>query len=373
MRDEDPLLRVFWHPDVLRHDTGRGVFEAVPSPLMAEDETHPESARRIINIKSILERGPLAPSIEWLPVPLHDEEELKLVHSAAYLDELRRAITAGGRRFTSTTVLAPDSWPAIMAAASAAIETARAAMAHPGVRAYALVRPPGHHAQPERADGYCFVNNLALAVETVLRDGAERVAVVDFDVHHGNGTQECFWTRPDVLTVSMHMDHGAWGPSHPQTGAVAECGAGAGKGFNLNLPLPYGTGDAGYERAMREVVVPLVNEFEPDLVIGAVGQDASQFDPNGRQNVTMNGFRVIGEALRSMADDSAGGRLALVQEGGYNASYSAFCLHATLAGVLGIPTALDDPLAFMADRVDVGPVLTEARDLLKTRWAALTR
>jgi acetoin utilization deacetylase AcuC-like enzyme len=196
------------------------------------------------------------------------------------------------------------------------------------------------------------------------------VAVVDFDVHHGNGTQECFWTRPDVLTISLHMDHGSWGSSHPQTGVVSEFGAGAGEGFNLNLPLPYGTGDAGYERAMHEVVMPLVNEFQPDLVVGAVGQDASQFDPNGRQTVTMSGFHVVGELLRSIADSSAGGRLAMVQEGGYNTSYSAFCLHATLAGVLGVATALDDPLAYMPDREGVGPVLAEALELIKSRWAA---
>jgi acetoin utilization deacetylase AcuC-like enzyme len=167
------------------------------------------------------------------------------------------------------------------------------------------------------------------------------------------------------------MDHGSWGPSHPQTGAVSESGAGAGEGFNLNLPLPYGTGDAGYARAMREVVEPLVEQYRPDLVIGAIGQDASQFDPNGRQTVTMKGFRALGEILRSIADRSAGGRLALIQEGGYAATYAAFCLHATLCGVLGVPAAVDDPLAYMPDREDgVTLVLGQALDMLQTYWPA---
>ena len=369
MKGAGRSLTVFWHPDVLLHDTGEGVFEAPPSSLIGSSEAHPESAPRILNMKSILDRGPLASALEWAPVPLHGEDELELVHTAAYLDDVRRSAAAGGRRFTATTVLGPRSWPALVAAASAAMEAARAASVQPGVPAYALVRPPGHHAQPERADGYCFLNNAALAAETALRAGAERVAIVDIDVHHGNGTQECFWSRPDVLTISLHMPHGSWGPSHPQTGAVSELGVGAGEGFNLNLPLPYGTGDAGYGRAMREVVAPLVTRYEPDVLIGAIGQDASQFDPNGRQTLSMDGFRTIGELLRSLADRCSAGRLALVQEGGYAVTYAAFCLHATLAGALGVPTGIDDPLAYLPDDGGgVSAVLAQAADALKPHW-----
>jgi acetoin utilization deacetylase AcuC-like enzyme len=371
MSATEPSLAVFWHPDVLLHDTGAGVFEAAPSPLMAADEPHPESAGRILNIKAILERGPLAASLEWPAVPLHPEDELEMVHTSAYLDDLRNSAAGGGRRFTSTTVLGPRSWPAIVAAASASMEAAQSAITRPGVPAYALVRPPGHHAQPARADGYCFVNNVALAAKTALCHGAQRVAIVDFDVHHGNGTQECFYTRSDVLTVSLHMDHGSWGASHPQTGAVSEFGAGAGEGFNLNLPLPYGTGDTGYARAMRELVAPLVSQYRPDLLIAAIGQDASQFDPNGRQTVTMDGFRALGESLRSIADRAAGGRLALIQEGGYAATYAAFCLHATLCGVLGVPTAVEDPVAYLPDRDDgVTAVLTQVIHMIQSHGRA---
>lgn len=375
MGKADRSLAVFWHPDVLLHDTGSGVFEASASALMAVDERHPESAPRILNMKAILERGPLASVTSWETVHLHRESELELVHSAQYLDDLRRTAEGGGRRFTPTTVLGASSWPALLAAASAAIEAGIAAMTREDCVSYALVRPPGHHAQPDCADGYCFLNNAALAAEAALRQGARRVAIIDFDVHHGNGTQECFWGRSDVLTVSLHMDHGAWGPTHPQTGAVSEIGAGEGEGFNMNLPLPYGTGDAGYGRAMRELVVPLVERFEPDLVIGAIGQDASQFDPNGRQNLTMRGFRTLGEILRSLADRCAAGRLALIQEGGYAVSYAAFCLHATLSGALAVPTGIEDPLAFLPDRDNgVEAMLRNAREQLSNHWpGALSR
>jgi acetoin utilization deacetylase AcuC-like enzyme len=369
MRGEQRSLTVFWHEDVLLHETGTGVFEAPSSPLMAAEERHPESAPRILNMRAILERGPLADAVSWAAVPLHAESEFELVHDRAYLAEVLASSESGGRRYSSTTVLGPRSWSAVLAAASAAMEAATAAMAHPGVPAYALVRPPGHHAQPACADGYCFVNNAALAAATARRMGARRVAIVDFDVHHGNGTQACFWDREDVLTVSLHMDHGAWGPTHPQTGALDELGSGPGRGFNINLPLPFGTGDAGYERAMREVVVPVVRQYEPDLLIGAIGQDASQFDPNGRQTVTMRGFHRLGAILRELADEAAGGSLALVQEGGYAVSYAAFCLHATLAGVLDRPVGIADPLAFLPDRADgVDPVLVRARDALGSHW-----
>jgi acetoin utilization deacetylase AcuC-like enzyme len=369
MTGAERSLTVFWHPDVLLHDTGEGVFEAPPSPLVTAAETHPESAPRILNMKSILERGPLASALGWAPVALHGEDELELVHTPAYLDELRRSAAAGGRRFTATTVLGRQSWPALLAAASAAMEAARAASARPGLPAYALVRPPGHHAQPGCADGYCFLNNAALAAETALRGGAERVAIIDIDVHHGNGTQECFWSRADVLTISLHMDHGPWGSSHPQTGAVSELGGGAGEGFNLNLPLPYGTGDAGYGRAMREVVGPLIARYQPDVLIGAIGQDANQFDPNGRQTLSMDGFHVIGELLGSLAERCSGGRLALIQEGGYAVTYAAFCLHATLAGVLGRPAGIEDPLAYLPDDGGgVSAVLAQALSALKPYW-----
>jgi acetoin utilization deacetylase AcuC-like enzyme len=373
MGGRDQSLSVFWHEDVLLHNTGAGVFESAPSPLMNADELHPESGPRLLNMKAILERGPLAALVTWEPVHLRPESELALVHADKYLGELKRASEATGRRYTATTVLGPGSWPALLAAASAAMDAADAAVSGSDRVTYALVRPPGHHAQPACADGYCFLNNTALAAETALRGGASRVAIVDFDVHHGNGTQECFWTRSDVLTVSLHMDHGPWGPTHPQTGAISELGAGAGEGFNVNLALPYGTGDAGYERAMRDVVAPLVEAFGPDLVIGAIGQDASQFDPNGRQTLTMSGFRRIGELMRTIAGRSADDGLVLIQEGGYAPSYAAFCLHATLSGVLGVPTEIDDPLAYLPDRSPgVAEVLAQARGTLARYWPELS-
>lgn len=361
-------IDVFWHPGVLEHDTGRGVFEAPPSPLMAVNEPHPENADRVRNIHAVLERGPLKDRIRWHEGRLADEEELLSFHTAAYIDALRAADRAGGKRFTKSSPFARGSFDASRAAAG----TALAAMAHlmdgKGRIAYALIRPPGHHAAPEVADGYCFFNNTALAARLALDRGVHRVAVIDWDVHHGNGTQEGFYERDDVLTVSLHMDHGPWGPSHPQTGGADEVGRGRGTGFNLNVPLPMGTGDEGYDRAMGELVVPAVDAFRPGMLIVAAGQDASQFDPNGRQLLTMAGFRRLGRHARVLADRHSDGRLLLIQEGGYGLTYTALCVHATLEGVLGAAPQIEDPLAFLPD--DPAPARAAIEAVRKTWYEA---
>jgi acetoin utilization deacetylase AcuC-like enzyme len=366
---EPERLHVFWHEDVLLHDTGRGVFEQGPSALLHEQEPHPENATRVLNMKAMLERGPLAARVRFREGRPASRDELELVHDPAYLESLRRLCEQGGGRATATTPVSARSFEAASAAAGTALAAVEAVLAGECLRAYALVRPPGHHAQPAQADGYCLLSNVALAAELARRRGVERVAVVDWDVHHGNGTQECFYARPDVLTVSLHMRHGAWGASHPQTGAPSEVGTGAGEGFNVNVELPPGTGDHGYGRAMEEVVAPVVDAFRPQLLLVAAGQDASQFDPNGRQCVTMAGFRALGESVRALADRHCGGRLVLVQEGGYAHTYAAFCLHATLEGALGLEPSLEDPLAYLPDDRERGRAeIAASRATLAPYW-----
>jgi acetoin utilization deacetylase AcuC-like enzyme len=363
------VLDVFWHADALLHDTGSGVFEQPASPLLAEPELHPENAVRLINMKAILERGPLSGQIRWREGRHADPEELELVHDPAYVASVRRFCASGGGVLTWSTPVSKRSWEAALAAAGTTLAAADAVLAGETQVAYALVRPPGHHAQPAQADGYCLFSNVALAAEHARRSGIERVAVLDWDVHHGNGTQECFYDRSDVLTVSVHMRHGSWGPAHPQTGAPEEVGRGEGEGYNVNVELPPGTGDGAYLRALEEVAGPIVDGFAPELLLVACGQDANQFDPNGRQCVTMEGFRRLGAVARELAARHCGGRIVLAQEGGYARSYSAFCLHATLAGVLGVDPGLDDPCAYLPDDpAHADRELAAVRSALSAYW-----
>jgi acetoin utilization deacetylase AcuC-like enzyme len=187
-------------------------------------------------------------------------------------------------------------------------------------------------------------------------------------VHHGNGNQACFYERDDVLTISLHMRTGLWGTSHPQTGSPEEVGLGPGQGFNVNVELPVGSGDRAYEAAMRQIVVPILRQYEPDLIVGSCGQDASTMDPNGRQNVSMDGFRAIGRVVGEAARELCGGRAVLVQEGGYARTYAAFCLHATLEGVLAVPEPLlADLLSYIPDD------FARARESVEAVQSALSR
>ena len=341
-------LAVFWHPAVLEHETGSGLWEAPPSDLLAAPEPHPENAQRIQNMRSVLLEGPIAPRLSWRNGRLAEVSELESVHHPEYIATIREACEAGGRRLNATTVLSAASWRPLLAAAGTTLFAADALVAEEVTVAYALVRPPGHHAGPAAADGYCFFNNVALAATRFRAAGAERVAIVDWDVHHGNGTQTCFYDRDDVLTISLHMRHGSWGPAHPETGSPTESGLGNGAGHNVNIELRPGSGDGAYSEALRRVVEPVLERYRPDALIGASGQDASAFDANGRMNVSMDGFHMIGRSLRESARRS-GSPLLLVQEGGYARTYAAYCLHATLEGVLGTGRLLADPLAYMPD------------------------
>lgn len=175
----------------------------------------------------------------------------------------------------SGTFLNPGSWEAALLAAGTTLSAMKYVLDGHGKIAYALVRPPGHHAQPTQADGYCFLNNAGLAVHLALNSGCVKVAVVDIDVHYGNGTAEGFYRSDKVLTISLHMNHGSWGPSHPQNGSIDELGEREGFGYNLNIPLPNGTGDRGYGYAMTELAIPSIEKFEPDMMVMVIGQDSS--------------------------------------------------------------------------------------------------
>jgi acetoin utilization deacetylase AcuC-like enzyme len=343
----DEQVHVYWHPDCLGHDAGRGCYEYEPSPLMAVDEPHPDTPERILNIRSILERGPIATRMRWQKGRAAQRSEVERFHLPAYVDEVLEAGAVAPVRIDgSGTVVGPGTLSAVFAAAGCALEALDAVLSDRRQRAYALVRPPGHHAGRGMADGNCIFNNLAIAVEAALARGVRRIAIVDWDVHHGNGTQSGFYDRSEVLSVSIHMPLGSWGPNHPELGTVEEAGVGAGAGFNLNLPLPYGSGDLAYERVMRELVVPAVDAFEPELLCVACGLDANQFDPNGRNLLSMRGFRTLGRITRELADRHCGGRVLLTQEGGYAVTYTGFCMYAVMEGLLGIEEPMPDPLAY---------------------------
>ncbi|MGE0450026.1 MAG: histone deacetylase [Vicinamibacterales bacterium] len=264
--------------------------------------------------------------------------QLERVHTPEHVRRI--AATAGlAVALDPDTFTSPDTYEVARLAAGAAIEAVERVMGGSHVRALALCRPPGHHAERDRAMGFCFFNSVAAAAAHARTVGAARVAIVDIDVHHGNGTQQIFESDPGVLYLSLHQY-----PYYPGTGAADEVGFGAGAGYSVNLPLEAGAGDADYRLAFTEVVDPVLRQFAPDAILVSAGFDAHERDPLGGMRVTTAGFSAMVGALRHLADELCGGRLAAVTEGGYDLRALTDCLRDTAAvlGAAGSPPPWPD-------------------------------
>lgn len=260
-------------------------------------------------------------------------EQLARVHSQTHID---RVISASGRSvaFDPDTYTSPESVEIAHLAAGAAIDAVERVLGNGVRRGLALVRPPGHHAERERVMGFCLFNNVAVAAAHARSLGAGKVAIVDYDVHHGNGTQQIFYEDPDVLYVSLHQY-----PYYPGTGAAGEIGSGDGKGFTVNVPLEVGAVDEDYRYAFSTVVVPVLRQFEPDMLLVSAGFDAHERDPIAGMRLTTDAFAAMSAELARVADDCCGGRLVAVSEGGYD-------LHALADSIRGVVGALSaDDLA----------------------------
>ena len=266
-------------------------------------------------------------------------DELRRVHSDAHLaamDRLAgRAASIDADTFTST-----HSRDVALLAAGAAIGAVDAIIQSRASRVMALVRPPGHHAERDRAMGFCFYNNVAAAAAHALTLGLERVAIVDYDVHHGNGTQAIFYEDPRVLYISTHQY-----PFYPGTGAAGDTGRGKGAGFTFNVPLEAGATDGDYVAVFASVVVPVIDQFRPELILISAGFDAHERDPLARMRLTAAGYAVLTQTLCDAADRHCHGRVVAVTEGGYDLNALKDCLESTVAVLDGAdpPRAIDDP------------------------------
>jgi acetoin utilization deacetylase AcuC-like enzyme len=298
---------------------------------------HPEKMERAYVFDGVAERW-MRKGGHTLAPRAATREELARVHAPAYLDEIEA--TAGrAAMLDPDTFTSPESHEVACLAAGAAIVAVDHALDE-NEAAFALVRPPGHHAERDRAMGFCLYNNAAVAAAHALSRGAARVAIVDVDVHHGNGTQWMFYDNPRVLYVSSHQF-----PFYPGTGAADEVGRGKGAGFTVNVPLEAGATDADYRLVYDRIVGPVLSMFEPDLVIDSAGYDAHEKDPLASMKMSTAGYAAL---LRDLHAWTPGGRLALVTEGGYNLDALADCLEASFAA-LDAPRAVAQEPAAAAD------------------------
>lgn len=276
-------------------------------------EHHPESAERLVACIDGLREGGMLEGMQHLPGRAARPEELQLVHSADYMAQVRELSEAGGGDLDLDTRATDATWEAACVAAGSCIDATRAVYEREVDNALCLVRPPGHHALPAQGMGFCFFNNVAICAEALVDDGVERVAIVDFDGHHGNGTQEVFYHRGDVLYISLHQS-----PLFPGTGSVDEVGVEAGFGLNMNIPVPEQTQDIHYMKAFDELVLPALAAYEPDAILVSAGYDGHFRDPLVRLSLTARGYFLMTVGLLTAARDLCDGRLVYVLEGGYD-------------------------------------------------------
>jgi acetoin utilization deacetylase AcuC-like enzyme len=333
----------------------------VYDPLYLEHGTpgHPERPERLQAIVQHLEGAGVLSRLHRVEPREATADDLALVHAPELVAAVREAAaTRSGVWLDPDTYVVPRSYEAALLAAGGALAATDAVLDGSLESAFCLVRPPGHHATPRRAMGFCLFNNVAIAAAHALqRRGLERVAVIDFDVHHGNGTQDAFYLDPRVLYFSTHQH-----PFYPGTGYVEEAGAGEGAGTTVNVPLPPGCGREEYLRCYREVCDPLLRRFRPQALFVSAGFDAHFADPLAQELLDARGYYEIAELLKSLAGELCQGRIVYALEGGYDLTALAWSVRACVDTLLGEPFA-EDPLGYgpAVRGPDLDPLLAAVR------------
>ena len=327
--------RTLWHGG--GHYAGLFPVSSTVQPMPGGLPENPETKRRMVNLMRVT--GLMADLTERSAAPLGREDLLR-VHPADYLDRFEAMSARGGGELGLRTPFGPDGHAIAALSAGLAADALEAVLRGEAPNAYALTRPPGHHCLPDWPNGFCLLANIPLAVERARARGLlSRVAVIDWDVHHGNGTEAIYIADPDVLTISLHQER-----NYPvDTGGAEVRGEGAAEGANVNLPLPPGAGHVTYLRAWDRIVRPALDRFEPEAIVIACGFDAAILDPLGRMLATAETFDALAARAMEAADALCGGRLMMAHEGGYAAEYVPFCGHAVLARMAGSAVAAPDP------------------------------
>jgi acetoin utilization deacetylase AcuC-like enzyme len=292
---------------------------------------HVEQAARLNAILTALDTSGLRPALLELDPGPATVEQLRAVHQPRMVEQVRLATYQLGVWLDADTYTTDGSYDAALWSAGSAVRAVEAVLLGQVANAFALTRPPGHHATPSRSMGFCLFNNIAVAARHALSfTGIRRVAIVDYDVHHGNGTQDCFYNDPNVLVCSTHA-----APLYPGTGDEHETGMGAGTGATVNVPLPYMAGDAALSLLYDEVILPALARFQPDLILVSAGYDGHWDDPLGPLSLSVNGYAALTQRIKAAAGELCGGRVVLVLEGGYNLAALSACVLASLRVLLG--------------------------------------
>ena len=349
LRNEEDLTprrtALVWHERMMWHDTGSGASE-LPAGGWLEPGEHSENPATKRRLKNLLDATGLSEQLLLLTPRPATTEELLRVHTETYVERIRELSQGRGGDAGSESPFGNGSFEIAQLAAGGTITAIDATLDGTVANAYALVRPPGHHALPDLGMGFCLFANVAVGVRHAqAARGIGRVAVVDWDVHHGNGTQAVFWDDPSVLAISLHQD----GLYPSRSGLLEHTGGPAAVGSTLNVPLPAGSGSGAYFAALDQVVVPGLEAFAPELIVIACGFDAGALDPLGRMLLPAAAFGEMTARLLAAAARLCGGRLVASHEGGYSAGHVPFCGLAVIETLSGCSAGIDDPFAYLAE------------------------
>jgi len=304
--------------------------------LQHAPDNWPEGPYRLEAIWSALAETGVKEALAFEPPTPATEDDLALIHVPRHIERVKRVAAGGGGYLTLDTMVSRASFDIALLAVGGALKAVDAVLAGRFARAAALVRPPGHHATPEEGMGFCLFNNVAIAAAHLrLRRGLDRVLIVDWDLHHGNGTEAAFYGTSGVLFLSCHES-----PAYPGTGWLSDVGEGEGEGFTVNLPFPPGTGDQTYEEAFASVLSPIARSYRPEMILVSCGLDAHFLDPIGRLRLTAAGYGRLAQTVCDLADELCGGRVVFVLEGGYD----PIGLGYGLASVLNVASRRGGPL-----------------------------
>ena len=327
-----------FHELYLWHNTGSAACE-VPSGLTVEPDAHIESPPAKRRFRNLLEVSGLLEQLHAVKPRAASDDELRRAHDKAYIAQIKKMSDTGGGNAGDDTPFGAGAHEIARLAAGGAVEALSAVCAGDADNAYALVRPPGHHALANRGMGFCIFNNAAVAIRAAQAAGIKRIAHVDWDVHHGNGTQDIFYNDNSVLTISLHQE----GNFPPDSGNANETGEGKGKGCNVNIPLPPGSGHGAYIAAMEQLAIPAMRAHNPDAITVSCGFDAGAMDPLGRMMCHSETFRAMTKMTRTLAEECCNGRLAMFHEGGYFAPFVPYSGLAVVEELSGIRTKIQDP------------------------------
>lgn len=355
-----------WHSTAGLYAGVTPVGAWVQPPAAAGLAESPESKRRIV---SLLQVSGLMSQLALTSAPPASELDLLRVHTAEYTNAFRSLSAQGGGELGDYAPFGPGSYEKACQSAGLAIAAVSGVLQGRWRNAYAMSRPPGHHCLADRAMGFCLLANIPIAVEAArAHHGLGKVVILDWDVHHGNGTQSIYNERADTLTISLHQEN-CFPPGYSGT---EDRGQGAGRGFNINIPLQPGGGHQSYMDAFERIVIPAIDRFAPELIVVACGFDANAQDPLARMSLGSRSFRAMTQAVMALAHRHCHERLVLVHEGGYAESVVPFCAHAVMETLSGIQTDVEDPFTELFDAQAPGDAFVRwQRDLLEVQARAL--